>query len=91
MSVQANALTGPATSVSGFTNIVNYTATATLHTTPALFASDASTSVGAGAATTVGAFSDTIDITLSNASAPAGLLVAGTYNGSVVVTLSAAI
>lgn len=88
MSVLANPLTGPSTSVSGFTNVVNFIATATLRATPAVFATDDSAVVGAGTATPVGVFSDTIDVTLSGSNSANAMLVAGNYNGSVVVTLT---
>jgi hypothetical protein len=88
MTVQASPLTGPATTATGFTNIVNYTAKAALHGAPAVFATDDSSVTGAGSPTTVGVFTDTIDVTLSNASSPTGMLVAGAYTGSVIVTLT---
>jgi hypothetical protein len=88
MTVEASALTGPATTASGFTNIVNYTAKAALHGAPAVFATDDSSVTGAGSPATVGVFTDTIDVTLSNASSPTGMLVAGAYTGSVIVTLT---
>src|SRR5262249_10277960 len=90
MTVTANPILGPVTSVTGFTNRVDYTATAALHTAPATNATDTSASAGAGSPTTVGLFSDLIDVTLSaSVAAPAGnQLVAGAYTGSVVVTLT---
>jgi hypothetical protein len=75
----------------GFTNRVDYRATATAHPTadsnvPA-FAD--STSANPGASVAVGVFSSDIDVTLSAASATNGAkLVAGAYQGSVDVTLT---
>lgn len=70
----------------GFDRRVDITATAEAND---VSASDSSINAGAGAASTVGLFTGSIDVTLSNASTPTnGLLVAGGYLGQVVVTLS---
>lgn len=70
----------------GFDSRVDITATARANS---VSASDSSVSAGAGVATTVGLFTGSIDVTLSNSSTPTnGLLVAGGYVGQVVVTLS---
>lgn len=72
----------------GFDRVVNYTATATAN---AVSASDSSTVAGAGSPAIVSLFTGDVTVTLSGSSTPAaGLLVAGTYQGETVVTLSAA-
>jgi hypothetical protein len=89
MAVQAFTLTGPASPPSGFTNLINYTATATATTDAGtVAATGVSTSASPGTAQTVGVFSSDIVVALSGAGSPAGLLVGGTYNGSVQVTLT---
>jgi hypothetical protein len=70
----------------GFDRRVDITATAEANN---VTATDSSLNAGAGAATTVGLFTGSIDVTLSNSSTPTnGLLVAGSYVGQVLVTLS---
>lgn len=70
----------------GFDRRVDITATAQANN---VSASDSSVSVGAGTTAAVGLFTGSIDVTLSNSSSPTnGLLVAGGYVGSVLVTLS---
>lgn len=86
MTVTATELTNGTTAPTGFDNRVNYTATAV---TGATSASDTSVTAGAGAPSNVGLFTGDIVVTLSNAATPTnGLMVAGTYNGNVVVTLT---
>jgi hypothetical protein len=89
MTVQAQPLlniTAPAAPPAGFDNRVDYTATATAN---AVNGTDSS--VGAlsdGAPVTIGQFTGNILVTLSAASSPtSGILVAGTYQGQVLVTL----
>lgn len=73
----------------GFDRVVNYTATAVANSQDA---ADDSLVAGAGAAAIVGLFTGDVVITLSGSSSPGGgLLVAGTYQGETVVTLTAAI
>jgi hypothetical protein len=73
----------------GFDKRVDYTATAVANT---VSADDSSTNAGAGASATVGLFTGDVVVTLSAASSPtSGLLIAGDYQGQVVVTLSPAI
>lgn len=73
----------------GFDRIVNYTATATANS---VNATDTSTTAGAGTAQTVGLFTGNVTVALSNSATPTGgLLVAGTYGGQVLVTLTPAI
>jgi hypothetical protein len=89
MTVEAQPLlnisyTGPA--VAGFDTRVNYAAKAVAN---AVEGTDTSTGVGAGAAVAVGLFTGDIPVTLSASSSPTnGLLVAGTYQGQVLVTLT---
>ncbi len=86
MTVTATQLTNATTAPTGFDNRVDYTATAVTGSTSA---NDSSVTAGAGPASSVGLFSGDIVVTLSNASTPNnGLMVAGTYNGNVVVTLT---
>ncbi|KHK93551.1 hypothetical protein [Novosphingobium malaysiense] len=84
MTVQANALTNGATAATGFTNRVDYSATANANSVDA---TDDSTDALPGAAADVNMFSGDVQVTLSNSSAT-GLLVAGGYSGSVEVVLS---
>ena len=92
MAVEAQALvnTGFAGSApAGFDKVVNYTATAVAN---AVDASDTSTDAGAGMSDVVGLFTGNVVVTLSAASSPtSGLLIAGGYQGQVLVTLSPAI
>jgi hypothetical protein len=96
MRVEANHLEGDfaGSPVSGFTDRVDYTATATAMTgmegSTATAASDSSDVGGAGAPITVGLFASPIAVTFSDAAAD-GRLVAGDYEGSVDVTLSPAL
>lgn len=70
----------------GFDRRVDINAAARANNVTAL---DGSTLAGAGAPANVGLFAGAIDVTLSNSSTPTnGLLIAGTYVGEVVVTLS---
>lgn len=84
MEVEAAKLVNPATAASGFTNAVDYTATATAN---AIDASDTTTVAGAGDPSDVGMFTGDILVTLSQAGTNGGLLVAGDYTGQVTVTL----
>ncbi|WP_067732986.1 hypothetical protein [Novosphingobium naphthalenivorans] len=86
VTVKANAITNVAAAATGFTNRVDYTATANANSVDA---TDDSTDALAGAAANVNMFTGNVVVTLSNASAT-GLLVAGTYNGSVDVVLAPA-
>ena len=86
MTVQAFPLLNTAASGTGFTNRVDYTAGATAN---AAVGTDSSLVAGSGTQVAVGLFAGDIVVDLSAASAPGNaLLVAGTYNGSVEVTLS---
>lgn len=75
---------------SGFDRRVDYTATATAQpASGSVSASDSTLTSGPGAASTTGIFSSDITVSFADAATPAGgRLVAGTYGGSVVVTLS---
>ena len=92
MSVETQALvnTGFAPAApTGFDKRVDYTATAVAN---AVSANDTSLTAGAGAASTVGLFTGDVVVTLSAARSPtSGLLIAGGYQGQVLVTLSPAI
>lgn len=85
--VEAQPLTNPASAGSSgsFTNVVNYTATATAGSAAP---TDTSASAGAGSPVTLGLFSGDIDVVLSASTAGGKKLVAGDYNGNVIVTLS---
>lgn len=86
MTVKAFPLLNTAASASGFTNRVDFTATATANSASG---TDTTLTAGAGTPVSVGMFTGNIAVGLSAASAPGNaLLVAGTYNGSVEVTLS---
>lgn len=86
MTVEAQPLLNPAAAASGFDNRVNYTATATANS---VNGTDTSTVAGAGTPVAIGAFAGNILVTLSGASSPNnGVLVAGGYNGQVLVTLT---
>jgi hypothetical protein len=86
MTVTTTQLTTGTSAPTGFDNRVDYTATAV---TGSVSANDTSLTAGAGAASTVGLFSGDIVVTLSGASSPTnGLMVAGSYTGNVVVTLT---
>ncbi len=70
----------------GFDRRVDITAAAQANN---VTATDSSVTAGTGAPATVGLFTGSIDVTLSNSSTPTnGLLVAGPYVGQVLVTLS---
>lgn len=86
MTVEASPLTNLAAAATGFTNRVDYTATATANS---ISGQDSSLVAGAGTAAAVGMFTGNVVVALSAPSAPSNaLLVAGDYDGSVVVTLS---
>ena len=79
-------VTSTGTPPSGFDRRVDYTATATANSVNGI---DSSVVAGAGTPVPVGAFTGNILVTLSAASSPtSGLLVAGTYQGQVLVTLN---
>ena len=92
MSVKAEALTltgSTGTIPTGFDRTVNYTATAVANS---VSVNDLSTTVDPSLEKTVGLFTGNVVVTLSSSSTPtSGLLVAGDYNGQVLVNLSAAI
>lgn len=86
----AISLVGGGAVPTGFTNTVNFTGTASV--TPAgaggaVSASD-STTAAPSAAAAVSLFSNDITVALSASSTNGGKLIAGTYQGSVVVTLA---
>lgn len=89
LTVRANPIatttnTAPSTD---FDDRVDYTATATFASVTASDSSVGAASDGSPAST--GIFSDTITVTLSSPSTPnSGLLVAGDYSGTVVLTLT---
>jgi hypothetical protein len=89
MSVQTFALVDTSYTTSpptGFDRVVNYTATAS---NGAAAPFDDSLSPGPGAPVVVGIFAHDINVQLSAPSTPnSGRLIAGTYQGQVVVTLS---
>lgn len=88
MTVEAQPLLNPSAAASGFDNRVDYTATAVANSVSGTDSSLAS-SPGAGTSVAVGAFNGNIVVTLSAASSPnSGVLVAGGYNGQVLVTLA---
>jgi hypothetical protein len=82
--LNTSATTAPPT---GFDRRVDYTATAVAN---AASATDTSVgTAGAGTAVSVGLFTGDVEVTLSAASTPtSGLLVAGRYQGAVLVTLT---
>lgn len=86
MAVTTTQLTTATAATTGFDNRVDYTGTAVAN---AVSAADSSLTAGAGTASTVGQFTGDIVVTLSGASSPnSALMVAGTYNGNVLVTLT---
>lgn len=88
MTVEAQPLLNPAAAAAGFDNRVDYTATAVANAASANDSSLAA-SPGAGTSVAVGQFTGNIVVTLSAASSPtSGVLVAGGYNGQVLVTLA---
>jgi hypothetical protein len=84
--VEAQPLLNTATAPTGFTNRVDYTATATANsvsvTDNSLVANSDNT------AASVGIFTGNIDVGLSQATSPTGKLIAGAYLGHVIVTLT---
>jgi type 1 fimbria pilin len=88
MQIVASPLLNAGTPPVGFTNRVDYTATATENAIPA---TDNTIAPGSDhAPVIVGNFSGNIDVGLSNATSPVGSLLAGPYTASVIVTLTAA-
>lgn len=86
MTVEAFPLLNGAAAATGFTNRVNYTATATAN---GFNTNDTSLNPGVGSTVSVGMFTGDIVVGLSAASAPSdNLLVAGSYTGRVEVTLT---
>lgn len=87
ISVEAFPLLNPASSAAGFDNRVDYTATASVGTPNP---TDTTLSAGGGTPRSAGSlFNGNIVVTLSAASSPnSGVMVAGDYDGSVVVTLT---
>jgi hypothetical protein len=85
MEVEALPLLNTASAGAGFSNRVDFTATAKLG---AAVPNDTSTTAGAGTPQNVGLSSGDIEVTLSGAATAGGpLLVAGKYDGKVLVTL----
>lgn len=84
MEVEATKLTNTASIANGFTNTIDYLATATANQVDA---TDTTTVAGAGTPANVGMFTGSVLVTLSNAATDGSLLVAGDYSGEVVVTL----
>ena len=84
--IEAQPLLNSASAATGFTNRVDYTATATANsvsvTDNTLVANSDNTPA------TVGIFTGNIDVGLSQATSPAGKLIAGAYLGHVIVTLT---
>lgn len=88
MTVEAQPLLNPATAATGFDNRVDYTATAVANSVSGTDSSLAA-SPGPGTSVAIGAFAGNVVVTLSAASSPNnGILVAGGYNGQVLVTLT---
>jgi hypothetical protein len=88
MTVEAQPLLNvdAASAPTGFDRRVDFTATATANEVDG---TDTSTAAGAGTAVDVGLFTGAIPVVLSAASSPTnGLLVAGAYQGQVLVTLT---
>ncbi|HET9428161.1 MAG TPA: hypothetical protein VFO69_07365 [Allosphingosinicella sp.] len=89
MSVEAFALTNSdftSPAPNGFDRVINFTATADANSESA---TDTSVTAGAGSAVNVGLFTGNVVVTLSESATPGGgLLVAGDYDGQVVVTLT---
>ena len=86
MAVEAQPLLNALAAPAGFDNRVNYTATANANS---VNATDTSVTAGAGSSVLVGQFTGNILVTLSASSSPtAGIMVAGNYNGQVLVTLN---
>jgi hypothetical protein len=92
MTVNAQSLTNTTAAPSGFSNQVDFTATALAASQSAVDTN--STDNTAGAPVTVGIFSGDIKVTLSSSSSHGGStlkMVAGAYAGDVLVTLTPAI
>jgi type 1 fimbria pilin len=88
MEVEALPLLNTASVGTGFTNRIDYTATATIGGISGPTANDTSTTSAVGAPTPIGLSSGTINVVLSNAASNGGpLLIAGAYSGRVLVTL----
>jgi hypothetical protein len=85
MQVEATPLTTATTPPSGFTNRIDFVATAS---EGAATATDDSAFGGAGTASAVGSFSGNVGVALSGANTNGSRLVGGSYTGSVLVTLS---
>lgn len=85
MTVEATKLTNPASAASGFTNSIDYRATATANS---ISATDTTTVAGAGSPSNVGMFAGNIGVSLSDATSDSSILVAGSYTGLVTVTLA---
>lgn len=86
ISVEAFPLVNTAPAATGFTNRVDFTATAAANS---VNATDTTLTAGSGSTANVGMFAGNVVVTLSSASAPGdALLVAGDYDGLVEVTLS---
>jgi hypothetical protein len=86
MAVEAQPLLNALAAPAGFDNRVNYTATANANS---VNATDTSVTAGAGSSVLVGQFNGNVLVTLSASSSPtAGIMVAGTYAGQVLVTLN---
>lgn len=84
--VEAFPLINAAVSAANFDNRVDYRATATAGSAAPI---DDSTDVGAGADAALGLFNGDIVVDISNSASPNdGLMVAGDYVGSIVVTLT---
>lgn len=84
--VEAHPLLNSAAASGSFTNVVNYKATATAGTAAP---TDLTTDAGAGADVSLGLFSGSIAVDISDSSAPGdAMMVAGDYVGSIVVTLT---
>ncbi|WP_025559985.1 hypothetical protein [Sphingomonas sp. UNC305MFCol5.2] len=89
MSVEAQPLvdtTFVGAAPTGFDSVVNYSASALANSATA---SDTSMTAGAGTAVPVGLFTGNVVVTLAGSSSPTGgILVAGSYSGQVLVTLT---
>lgn len=89
MAVEAQPLLNATAAPAGFTNRVDYTATATAHPAAGnVSANDTTTVAGPGTGVPVGVFSSDIDVALSSASSTGAKLIAGAYTGQVLVTLT---
>jgi hypothetical protein len=93
IAVVAHPVTTGAASSGNFTNTIHYTATAKVTNAAGTVITESDTSATAGAdnpATTVGLFSNPIEVklTLSNPTTATDKLIAGNYSGTTVVTLT---